>query len=106
MGFEYCKADPDIWFRSSVKDNCIDYYQYVLIYTDNILAIMKNPEDFICHELVKIFVLKTNSIGPRTQYLGNKVSFVTIENGRSAWRFISSQYVQDSVKYGIDTLYQ
>ena len=93
MGFGYCKDDPDIWFFSSVKYNGTDYYKYVLLYTNNILSIMKNPEDFIIHELGKIFVVKPNSIGPPTQYLGNKVSYATLENGRNAWRFSSSQYV-------------
>ena len=67
---------------------------------------MKNCEDFIRHELDKIFVVKPDSIGPQTKYLGNKVSYVTLENGRSAWRFILSQYVQDAVKNVIDTLTQ
>ena len=67
MGFESWKDDPDIWFCSGMKDNSIDYYEYVLLYTDNILAIMQNPEDFIRHELGKIFVVKPNSIGPPTQ---------------------------------------
>ena len=67
---------------------------------------MQNPEDFICHELGKIFFVKPNSIGPPTRYIGNKVSYVTLENVRSAWRFSSSQYVQDAVKNVIDTLDQ
>ena len=65
---------------------------------------MQNPEDFIRHDLGKIFFVKPNSIGNPTKYLGNKVSYVTIENIQSAWRFSSSQYVQDAVKYVINTL--
>ena len=70
-------------FFFAMKDNGTDYYQYVLLYTDKILEIMKNPEDFIIDELGKNFVVKPNSIGPPTQYLVNKVSYVTIENCRS-----------------------
>ena len=98
MGFESCKADPDICFCSAMKNNSTDYYQYVLLYTDNILAIMQNPEDFIRHELGNCFWVKPNSIGPPTQYLGNKVSYATLENGRNTWSFSSYQYVQDAVK--------
>ena len=81
MGFESCKADPDILFRSDIKDDGTDYYQYVLLYTDDILAIMQKPEDFIRHDLGKRFVVKPKYIGPPTQYLGNKVSYVTLDNG-------------------------
>ena len=98
MGFMSCKADPDVWFRSSVKEDGTDYYQYVLLYTDDILAIMEYPERFIREELSNCFVVKPNSIGPPTQYLGNKVSNVQLENGRHAWSFSSSQYVQSAVK--------
>ena len=104
MGFETCKADPDVWFWLSVKENGTDYYQYVLLYTDDILAIMENPEAFIRNDLGKRFVVKLNSIGKPTQYLGNKVSYVTLENGVSAWSFSSSQYVQSAVKNFIDHL--
>ena len=70
------------------------------------MVIMKNPEDLINHELGKIFVVKPKSIGPPDQYLINKVSYVTLDNGRSAWSFRSSQYVQYAVKNSIDTLAQ
>ena len=106
MVLQSCKYDPEVWFHSSIKDEGTDYYQYVLIYTNDILVIMQNPKDFIRHELGKIFFVKPNSIRPPAQYLGNKVSYVTLENGRSAWRFSSSQYVQDAVKNVIDTLSQ
>ena len=53
MGFESCKADPDVWFCSAMKYDGTDYYRYVLLYTDGIMSIMQNPEDFIRHELGK-----------------------------------------------------
>ena len=89
---------------SAMKDDGTDYYQYVLLYTEDILSIMQNPEDFIRHELGKRFVVKPKSIGPPTRYIGNKVSYVTLENGQSEWSFRLSQYVQDAVKEVIDTL--
>ena len=89
-----------------MKDYSNNYYQYVLLYTNDIMVIMQNPEDFIRNELGKIFVLKPNSIGPLTQYLGNKVSYVTLDNGQNSWSFRSSQYFQDAVKNVIDMLAQ
>jgi hypothetical protein len=98
MGFESCKADPDVWFRPSINSKGIEYYEYVLLYTDDILAIGENPERFIREELDKCFVVKPKSIGKPTQYLGNKVSEVDLDNGRKAWSFSSSQYTQNAVK--------
>ena len=98
MGFTSCTADPDVWFRESTKKDGTKYYQYVLLYTDDILAIMEEPERFLRDELGNYFTLKEKSIGPPTQYLGNKVNLVTLENGRKCWSFSSSQYVQNAVK--------
>ena len=98
MGFTSCKADPDVWIRPALKANGVEYYQYVLLYTDDILAIMEEPERFLREELGKRFTLKEKSIGPPEQYLGNKVSLVTLENGTKCWSFSSSQYVQAAVK--------
>ena len=98
MEFVSCNADPDVWFRASVKSDGTDYYQYVLLYTDDILAIMEKPRDFIEQELANKFVVKPKSIGKPSQYLGNKVSHVQLDNGRYAWSFSSSQYVQNAVK--------
>ena len=97
MGFESCKADPDVRLGPTTWDNCVEYYQYVLLYTDDILAIMEEPERFIRHELGIRFTVKEKSIGPPSQYLGNKVSTVNLDNGATCWSFSSSQYIQNAV---------
>ena len=98
MGFISCKADPDTWLRPALKSNGVEYYQHVLLCTDDILAIVEEPERFLREELGKRFALKEKSIGPPDQYLGNKVSLVTLENGTKCWSFSSSQCVQAAVK--------
>ena len=39
IGFKSCHADPDVWLRPAVKPNGDEYYEYVLCYVDDILAI-------------------------------------------------------------------
>ena len=63
MNFVSCKSDPNVWFREATKSDGTDYYQYVLLYTDDILAIMETSEDFIRQELSNKFVVKEKSIG-------------------------------------------
>ena len=97
MDFKACKADPDVWMRPGTKADGTKYWQYVLLYTDDILAIMEDPETFLREEMGQRFTLKEKSIGPPTQYLGNKVSHVELENGTKCWSFSSSQYIQNAV---------
>ena len=97
MGFGSCKADPDVWFRPAIHADVLEYYQYVLLYTDGILAIMEKSEKFLCKELGTRFTLKEKTIGPPLQYLGNKVSQVTLRNGVTCWSFSLSKYIQNTV---------
>ena len=41
MGFKPCIADPDVWLRDAG-----DVYEYVCVYVDDLMAIMKDPTQF------------------------------------------------------------
>ena len=36
IGFTSCLADPDVWFRPSIKRDGTTYYEYILLYTDDV----------------------------------------------------------------------
>ena len=74
-----------------------EYWEYVLLYVDDALAISMNPENILRNEIGKYWTMKTNSIGPPKVYLGNKISKILLENGVSAYAFESSQYIQSTV---------
>ena len=67
--------------RYGTKSYGTEYWKYVILYTDDILAVMEEPEKFLREEVGKRFTLKQKSIGTPTQYIGNKVSQVTMANG-------------------------
>ena len=78
MGFKSCTSDPDVWFCPATKANGTAYYQYNLLYVDDIISIMENPEGFIRMELDHRFVIAPSLIGLPTRYLGNKISLMTL----------------------------
>jgi hypothetical protein len=45
LKFESCKADPDIWYCPATKNDGTTYYEYVLIYIDNILMVSECPQN-------------------------------------------------------------
>ncbi len=49
-------------------------------------------------EIGQHFVLREESIGPPSQYLGGKLREVTPVNGTKAWAFGTCQYVQAAVR--------
>ena len=92
-----CLADHDLWIRKATTDEGIHYYEYMLLYTDDCLAISKNPREALM-EINKYFPMKPSSIGPPRIYLGAKISRVQLPNGVTAFSMSMSQYVQEAVK--------
>ncbi len=92
IGFTSSQADSDVWFRLSTRSTGEVYYEYVLLYVDNVLVILERAESVLSKEIGKFFVLKDESIGPPTSmYLGGKLRQVELLNGVKAWAFGSSQ---------------
>ena len=98
LGFRSCPADPDVWMRPAVKSDGSEIWEYCLLYVDDMLVVSERGEEVIREEIGKYFVVKPDSIGPPSLYLGGHVRLVTLENGVKAWAFSSSQYVQAAVK--------
>jgi hypothetical protein len=53
LGFTSSLADPDVWYRAATKPDGFQYYEYLLVYVDDMLvishdpvAIMKTMEEF------------------------------------------------------------
>ena len=98
LNFKSCPADPDVWMREALKADGTEYWEYVLLYTDDCLYISTNPERTLRNKIGKYFRLKEESSCPPKIYLGGNVRKVVLEHGAEAWAFGSSQYVQQAVR--------
>ena len=84
--------------QSSKKEDGTNYWEYALLYIDDVLVVSEHSEKFLRNELGKYFKLKEDSIGPPKIYLGGKMSKFVLDNGLTLWSFSSLQYVQTAVK--------
>ena len=39
LDFVSCLMDPDIWMRQAVKSDRTEYYEYILLYTNDVLCV-------------------------------------------------------------------
>ncbi len=92
------RADPDVWLWLSKRSTGEEYYEYVLLYVDDVLVISESTEKVLRSEIGQNFVLQDESIGPPSQDLGGKLQLVTLDNGIKACGFGSCQYIQSAVK--------
>jgi hypothetical protein len=96
LGFQSSMADPDVWLRAAVKGDGERYYEYVLMYVDNILAISCDAKS-ILEDVQKTFKLKNDRIETPEFYLGAKLQEKAI-NGVKYWTITSQDYVKAAVK--------
>jgi hypothetical protein len=93
LDFVSSPADRDVWMRPAKHSDGTEYYEYILLYTDDALAVGEQAEAILQNELGRYFILKEKSIRPPKIYLGGNVQKVVLDNGVECWAFGSSQYV-------------
>jgi hypothetical protein len=73
------------------------YYEYLLVYADDILA-LSHDSTGIMKDIGKEFQIKDNKYGPPTIYLGAGISKFQLMDGSTCWSTDSKQYVQSVVE--------
>ena len=61
LSFMPCKADPDVWMRKATKSNGLKYWEYILVYVDDVLVISEHP-DRIMDGIAGAFTIKPGSM--------------------------------------------
>lgn len=96
MGFTSSVADPDVWYRAAVKSDGECYYEYVLAYVDDLLAISVDPVG-VMKQIEKRFKFKGDKIEVPSSYLGAKLS-LRDSYGKKVWAITSEEYIKASLK--------
>jgi hypothetical protein len=96
FGFTSSRGNLDVWLQPAQKINGEEYYEFLFVYTDDILAIGIDPKDILM-KLNKYFKLKPDSVHPPDDYV-DTIKKTVLPNGASAWGHSSSHYVRNAVK--------
>jgi hypothetical protein len=97
LGYKSCLAGPDVWMLARTRADGTTFWEYVLIYVDDILCISDNPKELL-EQFDKYFPMKPNSIGGPDIYLHAKLSGVRLPNQVKAWAMSPSKYIQETCK--------
>jgi len=97
MQFRPSRADPDVWMRPAVKPNGFKYYEFVLCYVDDVIAISHQPS-VIIDEIKKTFKLKGDKAEEPDVYLGAQLQRVETANGTKCWTMSADKYVKMAIK--------
>jgi hypothetical protein len=98
LGFVMCVADNNVWMRAATRQDGTEYYEYVLVYTDDILAISMDPKA-VLNCLDQHYILKPGLIGKPLQYLGSQVGDYCFqeEPEKTRWSMASEKYVKEAI---------
>ena len=96
MGFKSSIVDPDVWLWPGTKPDGEEYYEYILVYVDDILCISYKPKETI-GKIQERFKFKKDKIAPPDFYLGGKVQLKGL-NGINIWTITSTDYVKAAVE--------
>jgi hypothetical protein len=99
LGFKGCLADPDVWLTIACKPDGTKYYEYVLIYVDDILFVSHDPKK-VMDMLSEHYTLKKRSVKARTEYLGAEIKTYQPDklDSRVCWEMLCDLYVKRAIK--------
>ena len=80
ISFKSCVADPDIWLRPAVRSDKTEYYEYILMYVDDILAIYVDATSILKILEGDTVQYKNSKIDPTEMYLRAKLQKKIINN--------------------------
>ncbi|MGH3053464.1 MAG: reverse transcriptase domain-containing protein, partial [Gaiellaceae bacterium] len=102
LEFSPSRGDPDVWLRKAAKPDGMKYYEYIVVYVDDLLIISHDPYA-ITDALSKSYTLK--DIGPPKRYLGSTIGRYTLPkpNGIGNDEFWSLS-AEDYLKHAIVTV--
>ena len=97
LGFKSCVADNDVWMKPRTKENGLEYYEYVLIYVDDILCFSEKPKE-VMDSLSRLYRLKDGSVQIPDRYLGAEILRYQVLDGRTVWAMRGREYLKYSIK--------
>ena len=96
IGFKSSEADPDVWMKAAVKPDGEEYYEYILVYVDDILCISHKAKETM-RLIAKDFKFKKDEIKPPEIYLGARLERKNL-NGKNVWTMTSVDYLKAAIK--------
>ena len=92
LGFTSSLGDPYIWMRAASKENSFSYYEFILVYVDNLLVISHQAKQII-EALETDYDYHLNDVGPPKRYLGATIGRYDC-NGQNTWFMSAEQYLE------------
>jgi hypothetical protein len=89
-----------MWMGQATKDESTQYYEYILVYVDNMLIISHDPQSRVIN-ILQSKGYKCKDLGPPERYLGAQVGRFNLKHGKATvaecWYLSAEQYIRVAV---------
>ena len=92
MGYVPSSADNDVYMKKCTKADGFTYYEYIIVYVDDIICVAENASIFM-KKLEKIYKLKNGYHKPET-YLGMQLK----QSEKGSWLLSSTAYLTNVIR--------
>jgi Reverse transcriptase (RNA-dependent DNA polymerase) len=100
MGYVTCVADHNVWMKAKVKPTSDEYWEYFLIYSDNIPVMLHEPQ-MVMQGLMKAYMPKEGSVVKPKTYLGADVAehifSDDVDPETIQWSLSSDMYIKRAI---------
>ena len=96
LGFRPTRSDPDVWLKPGVKPDGSKYYEMILCYVDDVIAMSSKPI-LIIDGIRATFRLKDDKAEVPEVYLGGDIKQVETASGTKCWTLSSEKYIKTAI---------
>jgi hypothetical protein len=100
LHFMACQADPDVWMHHANKVNSTPYYEYILVYVDDVMVILGNPDGIIaslCNHFLLKEVVSNPGKEPDRYLVGAMIGKYQFAHGLVAWYMSANDYLSKAI---------
>ena len=97
LGYESCVGgDPDVWRKPGIKSNGETYYEYIIVYIDDLLVIGQHPSHITDALQADPFNYILKDVEEPKTYLGAVISKYNLE-GTVTWAISADDYLRKAL---------
>jgi Reverse transcriptase (RNA-dependent DNA polymerase) len=100
LGFTSIPSDPNMWMRQANNDNGQPYYEYVLVYVDNMLIMLHDPQGCVI-DVMQAKGYSCKDLGEPERYLGAQVGRFNLKHGElvvgHCWYLSAEKYIKVAI---------
>jgi hypothetical protein len=99
MNYHSTTGDPDVWIRPCTDGHGNEFYEYMLVYVDDIMSISFDPDKAINQFKDQGFTLKGGVALIPESYVGTELSYKRLQmHETDCWTLSTTKYIKNSIE--------